>query len=141
MEEINILLVEDDPGDVKLTKRILEKSKLHLTLHVVDDGEKAIDYLKKQGEHSEASTPDLVLLDINLPKKDGMEVLKEIREDSRLTHMPVVILTTSKDQEDIAKSYKLHANCFVTKPVDLSQFTKVVQSIENFWLTVVKLPN
>ncbi|MCI5065489.1 response regulator [bacterium] len=139
--ELIILLVEDDVADVKLTKRVLSKSKLHLSLNVVRDGVEAMAYLRREGEFSQAVRPDLVLLDLNLPKKDGREVLKEIREDKALKSLPVVVLTTSQAEEDIARSYDLHANCFITKPVDLQQFTKVVQAVEDFWLTVVRLPS
>jgi two-component system response regulator len=140
-EELKILLVEDDPADVKLTKRVLNQSKLHLSLSVVKDGVEAMRYLRREDEYADAIRPDLILLDLNLPRKDGREVLEDIRNDSTLKRLPVVILTTSKAEEDIAKSYDLHANCYITKPVDLQEFTKVVQAIENFWLTVVKLPN
>lgn len=139
-DEVRILLVEDDPADVKLTRRVLDQSKLHLRLSVVDDGQKALDYLNKRDEFQDEPTPDLILLDLNLPKKSGLEVLKEIRSDSALTALPVVILTTSKAEEDIVQSYEHHANCFISKPVDLGQFSKVVQAIEDFWLVVVKLP-
>jgi CheY-like chemotaxis protein len=139
--QINVLLVEDDPSDVTLTRRVLDKSKLHLTLDVVTDGEEAIAYLNKQGPYSKVSTPDLVLLDLNLPKKGGLEVLEDIRSDPKLTATPVVVLTTSKAEEDIVKSYKHHANCYISKPVDLNQFSKVVQAIEDFWLVVVRLPH
>lgn len=138
---LNILLVEDDPADVKLTMRVLNKSKLHLSISVVADGVKAMQFLKKEGEFKEEEVlPDLVLLDLNLPKKDGREVLQEIRNDPELKRLPVVILTTSEAEEDVLKSYDLHANCYITKPVDLNQFTKIVQTIEEFWLTIVKLP-
>ncbi len=138
---IEILLVEDNPGDVRLTQEALKDGKVHNNLNVVTDGLEALAYLRKQGQHSNAARPDLVLLDLNLPKKDGRAVLAEIKADESLRRIPVVILTTSQAEEDILKTYNLHANCFVTKPVDLEQFIKVVRSIEDFWLTVVKLPH
>ena len=137
---VEILLVEDNPGDVDLAKAALEDSKMRNTLHVVNDGEEAMAFLRRRGKHKDAPRPDLVLLDLNLPKKDGREVLNEIKSDPDLMRIPVVILTISKDEEDILKSYNLHANCFITKPIDLSQFVKVVKAIEDFWLTIVKLP-
>jgi len=137
---VEILLVEDNPGDVDLAKAALEDSKVRNALHVVNDGEEAMTFLRRRGKHKDAPRPDLVLLDLNLPKKDGREVLNEIKSDPDLMRIPVVILTISKDEEDILKSYNLHANCFITKPIDLSQFVKVVKAIEDFWLTIVKLP-
>ena len=137
---VEILLVEDNPGDVDLAKAALEDSKVRNALHVVNDGEEAMAFLRRRGKHKDAPRPDLVLLDLNLPKKDGREVLNEIKSDPDLMRIPVVILTISKDEEDILKSYNLHANCFITKPIDLSQFVKVVKAIEDFWLTIVKLP-
>jgi len=137
---VEILLVEDNPGDVDLAKAALEDSKVRNALHVVNDGEEAMTFLRQRGKHKDAPRPDLVLLDLNLPKKDGREVLNEIKSDPDLMRIPVVILTISKDEEDILKSYNLHANCFITKPIDLSQFVKVVKAIEDFWLTIVKLP-
>jgi two-component system, chemotaxis family, response regulator Rcp1 len=141
LRPINILLVEDNPGDVDLTKEALADAKVSNRLHVVDDGAKAIDFLFKKGTYADAPRPDIILLDLNLPKKDGRQVLAEIKADPCLTKIPVVILTTSQAEEDILRSYQLHANCYVTKPVDFKQFLKVVKSIEEFWLTVVKLPN
>jgi CheY-like chemotaxis protein len=138
---IEILLVEDNPGDVLLAQEALREGKVLNNLSVARDGEEAIDFLKKRGEYSNGSKPDLILLDLNLPKKDGREVLKEIKNDDELKHIPVVILTISKAEEDVVKTYNLHANCYITKPVDLDQFIEVVKSIENFWLTVVKLPS
>jgi len=138
---IDILLVEDNPGDARLAKEALKDSKLQNNLFIVDDGEEAMKFLLREKPYTDASRPDLILLDLNLPKKDGREVLKEIKEDENLKRIPVVILTMSKSEEDILKSYNLHANCFITKPIDLDQFIKVVQSIEEFWLTIVKLPN
>jgi len=137
---VEILLVEDNPGDVDLAKAALEDSKVRNALHVVNDGEEAMTFLRQRGKHKDAPRPDLVLLDLNLPKRDGREVLNEIKSDPDLMRIPVVILTISKDEEDILKSYNLHANCFITKPIDLSQFVKVVKAIEDFWLTIVKLP-
>ena len=136
---INILLVEDNPGDVELTQDALRRSKVATRVAVVTDGEQAMDYLQRGGSEDEA-TPDLVLLDLNLPKKDGMEVLKEMKEDPNLKHIPVVILTTSEAERDILASYRLGANCFISKPVDLTEFRKVVESIDDFWFTIVKLP-
>ena len=137
---IEILLIEDNPGDVDLTKEALADAKVRNRLHVVDDGAKAIDFLFKKGAYADAPRPDIILLDLNLPKKDGRQVLAEVKAEPRLTDIPVVILTTSQAEEDIIRSYQLHANCYITKPVDFKQFLKVVKSIEEFWLTVVKLP-
>lgn len=137
---VEILLVEDNPGDVRLTQEALKESKINNNLCIVTDGEEALQYLRKLGPHGKASRPDLVLLDLNLPKKDGREVLREIKTDTDLRRIPVVILTTSKAEEDILKSYESHANCYITKPVDFSQFMQVVKQIENFWFTIVKLP-
>ena len=138
---IEILLVEDNLGDVRLTKEALKGSKIHNTLRVASDGEEAMSYLRKQGRFVDSKRPDLVLLDLNLPKKSGREVLAEIKNDSELRQIPVVILTTSKAEEDIVRSYDLHANCYITKPVDISQFIIVVQALENFWFSIVKLPS
>jgi len=138
---IDILLVEDNPGDVRLTVEALKEGKVHNKLHVAKDGMEAMAFLHKEGKYADAPHPDLILLDLNLPKKDGREVLEEIKEDPRLKRIPVVILTGSKAGEDILKSYNLHANCYITKPVDLEQFITVVESIEDFWLTIVKLPS
>jgi chemotaxis family two-component system response regulator Rcp1 len=137
---VDILLIEDNLGDADLAREALENSKLHNDLRVVGDGMEAMDYLRRKGKYAQAPRPDLILLDLNLPKKDGREVLAEIKADPDLKRIPVVILTISKDEEDILKSYNLHANCYITKPIDLSQFMKVVKSIEDFWLTIVKLP-
>lgn len=138
---IEILLVEDNPGDVRLTQEALNDARVANTMHVAKDGVEAMRFLRKEGEYSDVPRPDLVLLDLNLPKKDGREVLAEIKEDSDLRRIPVVILTTSEDEADVSKAYDSHANCFITKPVDLDQFMTVVRSIEGFWLTVVQLPN
>ena len=137
---IIILMVEDNPGDVRLTQEALRDGKVHNTMYVVEDGVEAIDFLRRQGKHANAPRPDLILLDLNLPKKDGREVLAEIKEDTNLKRIPVVILTTSTAEEDIIKSYDLHANCYITKPVGLEQFLTVVKSINGFWLEVVTLP-
>lgn len=138
---VDILLVEDNAGDARLAREALKDSKLKNNLFVVGDGVEAMKFLMKEGEYFEVPRPDLILLDLNLPRKDGREVLKEIKESENLKRIPVVILTMSQSEEDIFKSYNLHANCFITKPLDLNQFIKVVQSIEDFWLTIVKLPN
>ncbi|MEW6584641.1 MAG: response regulator [Nitrospirota bacterium] len=138
---IEILLVEDNPGDVRLTMEALKEAKVSNYLHVVYDGAEAIGFLRREGEYVKAPRPDLILLDLNLPKKDGREVLAEIKADESLKRIPVVVLTTSQSEKDILKSYNLHANCYVTKPVDLERFLEVVKSIEDFWLTVVKLPD
>ena len=137
---IDVLLVEDDPADVVLVKEAFEFNKVHNTLHVVSDGEQALQFLRREGEHAQAPRPDLVLLDLNLPRKDGREVLAEIKADEGLRQVPVVILTSSEAEGDIARAYELHANCYVTKPVDLDQFITIVRSIEQFWFTIVKLP-
>jgi chemotaxis family two-component system response regulator Rcp1 len=138
---IEILLVEDSPGDARLTVEALKEGKLSNHISVVRDGVEALDYLHQRGAHGKAVLPDMILLDLNLPKKDGREVLAEIKTDPDLKRIPVVILTTSKAEEDILKTYDLHANCYITKPVDLEQFMKVVKCIEEFWLTMVKLPS
>ena len=137
---IEILLIEDNPGDVDLAKEALQDAKVRNRLHVVDDGAKAVDFLYKRGVYADVPRPDIILLDLNLPKKDGRQVLAEIKTDPQLAEIPVVILTTSQAEEDIVRSYQLHANCYITKPVDFKQFMHVVRSIEEFWLTVVKLP-
>ena len=137
---VEILLVEDNPGDHRLTKEALHEGKVYNNLHWVKDGVEAIDFLKQRGKYAAAPRPDIILLDLNLPKKDGREVLSEIKGDRELRAIPVVILTTSKAEEDVLKSYDLHANCYVTKPVDLEKFIVVIQSIDRFWLSVVTLP-
>ena len=137
---IEILLIEDNPGDADLAREALETSKLYNSLHVVGDGEEAMAFLQNQGEYADAPHPDLILLDLNLPKKDGREVLEEVKADGALRRVPVVVLTTSSDEQDILKSYNLHANCYITKPIDLEQFTRVVQSIQDFWFSIVVLP-
>jgi CheY-like chemotaxis protein len=137
---IEILLVEDNPADVRLTQENFKESKLRNNLNVVSDGEEALAFLRREGKFRDAVRPDLIVLDLNLPKKDGREVLAEIKSDDRLKRIPVVILTISDAEEDILKSYDLYANCYITKPLDLDQFGKIVRSIEDFWLTIVKLP-
>ena len=137
---IDILLVEDNPGDVVLTREALKEAKVRNNLFVAQDGVEAMEFLRGQGKHKDSPRPHLVLLDLNLPRKDGRQVLAEIKNDPELRRIPVVILTTSKSEEDILRSYDLHANCYVTKPVDLEQFIHVVRSIEDFWLTIVRLP-
>lgn len=137
---IDILLIEDNPGDIRLTQEVLKEGKIKNKLSVVTDGEEAIFFLKKIGKYKDSSTPDLILLDLNLPKKDGREVLAEIKKDPDFSSIPVVILTTSDAERDIISSYASHANAFITKPVDFNQFVTVVRAIEDFWLTIVKLP-
>jgi chemotaxis family two-component system response regulator Rcp1 len=137
---LEVLLIEDSPGDVRLTREALKDAKVHIHLNVASDGVEAMAFLERQGEFSNAPRPDLILLDLNLPKKDGREVLKDIKESATLGTIPVVILTMSASEADILKSYRLHANCYITKPVNLDGFLKVVQSIDSFWLSVVKLP-
>jgi two-component system, chemotaxis family, response regulator Rcp1 len=138
---IDILLVEDNPGDVRLTQEAFKFGKVRNNLFVVNDGVEAMDFLYRRGRFSDAARPDLILLDLNLPKKDGREVLEEIKAESDFKRIPVVILTTSKADEDILKSYDLHANCYISKPVDLDEFMSIIRSIESFWLSVVKLPD
>jgi two-component system response regulator len=137
---VNILLIEDNPGDIRLVQESLKENKIFAELAVVTNGEDAMRYLKKEGEYSGENIPDLILLDLNLPGKDGREILFEIKNDDNLKSIPVVVLTSSSEEEDILKSYQNYANCFITKPVDLDNFIKVIKSIENFWLTIVKLP-
>jgi len=137
---IEILLVEDSAGDADLARETLAESKVRNTLHVVGDGEEAMAFLRHTGRYAHSPHPDLVLLDLNLPKKSGREVLAEMKADAHLRRIPVVVLTVSKAEEDILKAYDLHANCYITKPIDLLQFVKVVKAIEDFWLTIVKLP-
>jgi CheY-like chemotaxis protein len=140
-QPVELLLVEDSPGDVLLTQEALADSRIANRLHVVEDGEQAIDFLMRRGPYANAVRPDLILLDLNLPRKDGREVLQSIKSDPTLATIPVVVLTTSRAEEDILRTYKLHANCYITKPVDVNQFFSVIKSIEDFWLTVVKLPH
>ncbi|WP_333879112.1 response regulator [Methylobacter sp.] len=135
------LLVEDNPGDVRLTCEALTESKVKNNLSIVGDGMEAMAFLHREGKYADAPRPDVILLDLNLPKKNGLEVLAEIKADSNLKRIPVVIITSSEAEQDVLKTYDLHVNCYVNKPVDLEQFIKVVQSIETFWLTIVKLPS
>ncbi|MCO5972079.1 MULTISPECIES: response regulator [Actinoallomurus] len=137
---IEVLLVEDDPGDVVLTKEAFDDNKVSNKLSVVSDGEEAMRFLRREGDYADAPRPDLVLLDLNLPRMDGRQVLEEIKDDEALRTIPVVILTTSEAEEDILRSYRLHANAYVTKPVDFDQFIKVVRQIDDFFVSVVKLP-
>jgi two-component system, chemotaxis family, response regulator Rcp1 len=137
---IEILMVEDNPGDVRLTLEALKEGKVRNNLHTVADGEAAMKFLRRQDTYAQSPRPDLVLLDLNLPKKNGREVLAEIKDDPDLKRIPVVILTVSEAEQDIIKSYNLHANCYITKPVNLEQFIRVVRSIEDFWLSIVMLP-
>ncbi|MGA3163339.1 MAG: response regulator [Verrucomicrobiota bacterium] len=141
IKPVEILLVEDNLGDIDLTREALKNGKLCNNLHVVRDGEAAMDFLRRKGEYAGVPRPGLVILDLSLPKKDGREVLAEMKSDKDLKSIPVAILTSSKSEEDILNSYKLHANCFITKPIELGQFIKVVQAIEEFWLTIVRLPS
>ncbi len=138
---VEILLVEDNPADVRLTQEALKEGKVYNNLHWAKDGVEALEFLRRKGRHAQAPRPDIILLDLNLPKKDGREVLSEIKQDDALKRIPVVILTTSKAEEDVLKTYNLHANCYVTKPVDLEKFIVVIKSIDAFWLTVATLPN
>lgn len=140
LQRIEILLVEDNPGDVRLTQEALKEGKVFNNLNVVMDGVEALAYLRREGKYADAQLPDIVLLDLNLPKMDGREVLAAIKADEDLKRIPVVVLTTSKADEDVLRVYDLHANCYITKPVDLEQFLGVVKSIKDFWFTVVKLP-
>jgi two-component system, chemotaxis family, response regulator Rcp1 len=137
---VRILLVEDNPGDARLTVEVFKYNKMPKVLSVVEDGVEALAFLRQEGKYASALRPDLILLDLNLPKKDGRQVLAAIKNDSNLRRIPVVVLTTSRDQEDILGAYDLNANCFLTKPVDFDQFTKLVEAIEEFWLKVVELP-
>jgi CheY-like chemotaxis protein len=138
---VEILLVEDNPGDVRLTREALREGKVRSRLSVATDGVEAIAFLRRQGEFADATRPDLILLDLNLPRKDGREVLAEIKADPVLKYIPVVVLTSSKAEEDVLRAYDLHANCYVTKPVYFDQFIRVVKSIEDFWFTIVQLPH
>jgi two-component system response regulator len=140
LQLIEVLLVEDDPGDELITREVFDGNRIGNRLHVARDGEEALDFLHQRGEHANAPRVDLVLLDLNLPKYDGRQVLEQIRSDPDLTHMPVVILTTSSSEEDVLRSYKLHANAFVTKPVDVNQFIAAVRQIDEFFLSVARLP-
>lgn len=138
---IEILLIEDSRGDIGLIEEVFEEAKIRNNLYVAEDGEEAVLFLNKKGQYADAPRPDIILLDLNLPKKDGREVLEEVKRDDNLKNIPIVVLTTSKAEEDVLRSYNLHANAYITKPVDFDQFIKVIKSIEGFWLEVVKLPN
>ena len=140
VKPVEILLVEDNPGDVRLTIEALKEAKVINSLTVLKDGVEALAFLRRQGEYAQAQRPHLIVLDLNLPRKDGREVLAEIKADDSLKRIPVVVLTTSQDEQDVLKSYNLHANCYIAKPVDLDQFIRVVRSIEDFWLGIVVLP-
>ena len=140
MNPVEMLLVEDNPGDARLAIEALKDAKVHNNLHWVQDGVEAMDFLRRKGNYSDAPRPDVILLDLNLPKKDGREVLADVKADEDLRRIPVVILTISDAEEDVIKTYNLHANCYIRKPIDLDQFVAVVNAIEDFWLTIVKLP-
>ncbi len=140
MKPVDILIVEDNPGDARLIKEVINGNKIQCQLHLVKDGVEAMNFLNRKEEFTGSPRPDLIFLDLNLPKKDGREVLAEIKTDDNLKQIPVVVMTTSQAEEDILKSYSLHANCYVTKPLDLDQFVNVVKSIEDFWFSLVKLP-
>lgn len=140
LNTIEILIVEDNKGDARLIKEVFHENKIFSSLHFVNDGIEAMDFLYSRGNYKNAGPPDLIILDLNLPRKDGREVLAEIKSDENLKHIPVVVMTISQADEDVLRTYNLHANCFVSKPIDLNQFTKVIRSIEDFWFTVVKLP-
>jgi len=140
VEPVVILLVEDNPVDVMITKKAFSAGRVSNNLHVAEDGEEAMDFLYKRGKYSSAPSPEIILLDLNLPKKDGREILAEVKADPSLRRIPIVILTTSQDKEDIWRSYNLQANCFITKPVDMEQFTKALECLGEFWFSVVRLP-
>jgi chemotaxis family two-component system response regulator Rcp1 len=140
IKPIEILLVEDNPGDVRLTMEALADGKIYNKITAVNDGQEAMDYLRKAGKFADSVRPDIILLDLNLPKKDGREVLHEVKSDLKLNKIPIIVLTTSQAEQDIAMCYERHANCFVSKPVDFEQFITVVRSLENFWFSIVKLP-
>jgi chemotaxis family two-component system response regulator Rcp1 len=140
MSAIEILLVEDNPGDVRLTREALRDGKVRNNLHVAKDGVEALEFLRREGTWAAAPRPDVILLDLNLPRKNGREVLAEVKSDPELMSIPIVVLTTSEDEQDILRAYEYHANCYITKPVDFEQFMNVVRSIEDFWFTIVKLP-
>ena len=140
MSAIEILLVEDNPGDVRLIREALRDGQVRHNLHVVPDGVEAMAYLRKEGSYAAGPRPDIILLDLNLPRKNGREVLAEVKSDPNLMSIPVVVLTTSADEEDVVRAYEYHANCYITKPVDFDRFIKVVRSIEDFWFTIVRLP-
>ncbi|MGK5095419.1 response regulator [Deltaproteobacteria bacterium TL4] len=139
-EIVNLLLIEDNPDDIDLLQETLEQYKIIVQLHIVRDGKEALDFLRKEGIYAQAIRPDLILLDLNLPKMNGRQVLQAIKQDPAINYIPVVIMTTSQDEQDILRAYQLQASCYITKPVDLEQFGKVVRLIDQFWLTLVKLP-
>lgn len=139
-EPIEILLVEDNPGDARLTREALKDSKIHNNLYIVEDGVEALEFLRRQGPFANAPRPDIILLDLNLPRMDGREVLRAIKDDEMLRRIPVVVVTTSDDDRDILMTYDLHANCYITKPVDVRRFIEIVHNIEDFWFSIVKLP-
>lgn len=141
LQTIEVLLVEDNAGDIRLTKEALKESSLLIHLNIARDGEEAMAFLRREGVHGGVPTPDLILLDLNLPRKDGREVLQEIKADADLKRIPVVVLTTSEADSDVLTTYGLHANCYITKPVDMDQFIKIVKLLEEFWFTIVKLPS
>lgn len=136
---VDILLIEDNPGDVRMTQEVLKESKILNKMYAVEDGVEAMAFLRREGKYADAPRPDLILLDLNLPRKDGHEVLAEVKSDDDLKRIPVVVLTISEAEDDILKSYDLHGNCYITKPIDFREFIKVVKAIEDFWLTIVKL--
>ena len=140
LEPIEILLAEDNPGDIRLTQQALKDSKMHNNLHVVNDGEQAVAFLRREHPYEDAPRPGLLLLDLNMPKKDGREVLQEIKDDPELRSIPTVVLTTSKADDDVLSAYQLHANAYITKPVDFDRFVEVVKGLQEFWLTIVRLP-
>ncbi len=140
MKLIDILVVEDNSGDARLIREVMNENKIFSTFYLAKDGVEALDFLHKKGRYRNVPKPDLIILDLNLPRRDGREVLAEIKSDENLKHIPIVIMTISQAEEDILKSYNLHANCYITKPIDLTQFIKVVKSIEDFWFSIVKLP-
>jgi len=137
---INILLVDDNPGDVRLAQKAFKDSKIRHTMYVAGNGIEAMEFLRRQGKYSNTPLPDLILLDLNLPRKSGREVLAEVKSDKSLRRIPILVLTASRDEQDILKAYDLHANCYITKPLDFEQLMKITQMIEEFWLTIVKLP-
>jgi CheY-like chemotaxis protein len=139
-KSVDILLVEDNPGDVRLAKEALKECKIDNTVYVVQDGIEALAFLRKEGQHEKAPRPDLILLDLNLPRKSGREVLAEVKADPDLRRIPIVVMTVSRDEEDVLKAYNLHANCYITKPIDFGQFIQITKSIEDFWFRIVKLP-
>lgn len=140
LKPVEILLVEDNPADARLVVEVFKDFKLDNRLHIVEDGVEAFDFLHKQGKYGDVPQPDVIILDLNLPRKDGRKVLEEIKKEDKLKYIPIVILTTSSNKSDVIQTYKHHANCFITKPVDFEQFMDVIRSIENFWLTVARLP-